>query len=178
MSQSNEAVATLPVPSRDVLTGILRDGAQRMLVQAINAEVDDWIGQHAELKNEHGHQLVVRNGHHPTRTLVTGVGPVEVSQPRVLDRRIAGQDENGQDVDDAGRTVSIVGRAVRSSMIFTKRPVTNEENAGARRATHAKLCGTKPSRIKSAPGFGASTMKGAYSPGLATRITTARSLTR
>ena len=105
MSQSNEAVATLPVPSRDVLTGILRDGARRLLVQAIDAEVEDWIGQHAASKNEHGHQLVVRNGHHPTRTLITGVGPVEVSQPRVLDRRIAGQDENGQDVDAEGRPV-------------------------------------------------------------------------
>ena len=105
MSQSNEAVATMPVPSRDVLTGILRDGAQRLLVQAIDAEVDDWIGRHAESKNERGHQLVVRNGHHPTRTLITGVGPVEVSQPRVLDRRIVGQDENGQDVDAEGRPV-------------------------------------------------------------------------
>ena len=104
MSQSNEAVATLPMPSRDVLTGILRDGAERMLVQAINAEVDDWIGQQAGSK-ERGHRLVVRNGHHPTRTLITGVGPVEVSQPRVLDRRIAGQDDNGRDVDAAGRPV-------------------------------------------------------------------------
>jgi putative transposase len=105
MSQSNESVATIPVPSRDVLTGILRDGAQRMLVQAIDAEVDDWIGQHAALTNERGHRLVVRNGHQPTRTLVTGVGPVEVSQPRVLDRRIAGKDANGQDVDGEGRPV-------------------------------------------------------------------------
>lgn len=87
------------------MTGILRDGAERMLVQAINAEVDDWIGRQAGLKDERGHRLVVRNGHHPTRTLITGVGPVEVSQPRVLDRRIAGQDDNGQDVDAAGRPV-------------------------------------------------------------------------
>jgi len=114
MSQSNQTgvavpapdpVATLPVPSRDVLTGILREGAQRMLVQAIGAEVDDWIARHVESKDERGRQLVVKNGHHPTRTLVTGVGPVEVKQPRVLDRRIAGKDENGQDVDAEGRPV-------------------------------------------------------------------------
>lgn len=30
MSQSNEAVATAPVPSRDVLTGLLRDGARQL----------------------------------------------------------------------------------------------------------------------------------------------------
>lgn len=106
MSQNNEGVATLPVPSRDVLTGILRDGAQRLLARAIDAEVDDWIARHVESKDQRGRQLVVKNGHHPTRTLVTGVGPVEVSQPRVLDRRIVGQDENGQDIDAAGRPVA------------------------------------------------------------------------
>jgi transposase-like protein len=100
-----EAVATISIPSRDVLTGILRDGAQRLLAQAVDAEVDAWIERHAESKDELGHQLVVRNGHHPTRTLITGVGPVEVSQPRVLDRRITGKDEDGQDLDAAGRPV-------------------------------------------------------------------------
>lgn len=105
MSQSNGAVSAVPVPSRDVLTDILRDGAQRLLAQAIDAEVGDWIGQHAALRDERGRQFVVRNGHHPARTLVTGIGPVEVSQPRVLDRRIAGQDERGQDVDVKGRPV-------------------------------------------------------------------------
>ncbi len=91
MSESSEAVATIPVPSRDVLAEILHGGAQRMLAQAIDAEVDDWIRRHAEVKDPQGHQLVVRNGHHPTRTLVTGVGPVEITQPRVLDRRIVGR---------------------------------------------------------------------------------------
>lgn len=108
-----EAGTTIPASSRDVLAEILRDGAQRMLVQAIDAEVDDWIVRHAELRDERGRQLVVRNGHHPTRTLVTGIGPVEVSQPRVLDRRIVGRRKvevaSGQtvteDLDAAGRPV-------------------------------------------------------------------------
>ncbi len=91
--------ATICVPARDLLTEILHDGAQRLLTQAINVEVDAWIEQHADLKDPRGRQLVVKNGHHPTRTLVTSVGPVEVSQPRVLDRRIAGQDESGRDID-------------------------------------------------------------------------------
>jgi putative transposase len=114
MRKSNEARLATPVaeaagliaePSRDVLTGILRNGAQRLLGQAIDAEVDDWIARHADQKHESGRQLVVRNGHHPARTLVTGIGPVEVMQPRVLDRRIAGKDETGEDVDAAGRPV-------------------------------------------------------------------------
>jgi transposase-like protein len=89
MRQDSEGFATIPISSRDVLTGILQDGAQRMLAQAVEAEVADWIERHAEAKDSQGRQLVVKNGHHPTRTLITGVGPVQVSQPRVLDRRIA-----------------------------------------------------------------------------------------
>ena len=105
MRENNEAVATIPVPGRDVLTGVLREGAQRMLAQAIGAEVEDWIARHAVSKDAHGRQLVVKNGRHPTRTLVTGVGPVEVTQPRVWDRRIVGQDADGRDIDAAGRPV-------------------------------------------------------------------------
>lgn len=113
MSQGSETFATIPVPSRDVLTGILRAGAQRMLAQAVDAEVDEWIARHAAAKDERGRQQVVRNGHQPTRTLVTGVGPVEVSQPRVLDRRIVGRrtveaapgETVTEDLDAAGRPV-------------------------------------------------------------------------
>ena len=100
-----EAVATIPVSSQDVLTGILRDGAQRLLAQAIDAEVDDWIERHAGAKDDCGHQQVVRNGHHPTRTLVTGVGPVAVTQPRVWDRRIVGRSDAGEEVDAKGYPV-------------------------------------------------------------------------
>lgn len=82
--------STLPLPvasSRDVLTDILRDGAQRLLAEAVEAEVAEWIDSQANLKNADGHRQVVRNGHLPKRTITTGVGPIEVEQPRVLDRR-------------------------------------------------------------------------------------------
>ena len=102
---TGDAETTIPVPSRDVLTEILHDGVQRLLGHAIEAEVGDWIERHAGLTDESGRQQVVRNGHHPNRTLVTGVGPVDISQPRVLDRRIVGQAPDGQDVDAAGRPV-------------------------------------------------------------------------
>jgi len=97
---------TIPAPGRDVLTEILRDGAQRLLAQAIETEVTDWVGRHGDVTDGRGRRQVVRNGHHPSRTLVTGVGPVEVAQPRVLDRRIVGRDPDGQDVDAAGRPVT------------------------------------------------------------------------
>ena len=86
------SVTTILATSRDVLAEILQDGAQRLLGQAIEAEVADWIERHAHLTDAAGHRQVVRNGHHPTRRLVTGVGQVAVTQPRVLDRRIVGQD--------------------------------------------------------------------------------------
>ena len=105
MNESNAATATIPVPGRDVLTEVLRGGAQRMLVEAIDAEADDWIAQHAALKDRRGCRAVVRNGHHPTRTLVTGIGPVEVSQPRVLDRRIVGTNDTGESIDANGQPV-------------------------------------------------------------------------
>jgi putative transposase len=70
------------------LDGLFREGARRMLAVALEAEVEAYIAAHAELTDEHGHRLVVRNGHAPARTLTTGVGQVEVVRPRVDDRRV------------------------------------------------------------------------------------------
>jgi putative transposase len=90
---TTESVKFPGLEARDVMTEILREGAQRMLAQAIQEEVEDWIGQRAHLRDGQGHQQVVRNGYLPKRTLSTGVGPVEVHQPRVRDRRPAGEAE-------------------------------------------------------------------------------------
>ena len=94
MQESIVDLTIVPVPTgRDVLSGLLREGAQRMLAQAIDAEVAEWIDQHASLKGGDGHRLVVRNGFLPSRKISTGVGPVEVTQPRVHDRRPPDQAE-------------------------------------------------------------------------------------
>jgi len=78
----------VPAPAcEDVLTDLLKRGAQKMLAQAIEAEVEGWIEQHEHLRDERGRRQVVRNGRMPKRTILTGVGPVEVEQPRVHDRR-------------------------------------------------------------------------------------------
>jgi putative transposase len=58
-----------------------------MLAAALEAEVQAYIATHGELVDEHGHRLVVRNGHAPARTITAGVGQVEVVRPRVEDRR-------------------------------------------------------------------------------------------
>jgi transposase-like protein len=70
------------------LDELFREGARRMLAVALEGEVEAYIAAHAELVDEHGHRLVVRNGHAPARTLTTGVGQVEVVRPRVDDRRV------------------------------------------------------------------------------------------
>ena len=94
MEDSTTNANVLPLPqSRDVLTAILRDGAQRMLTRAIEAEVTDWIETHALERDEGGRRQVVRNGHLPARKLLTGLGQMEVRQPRVHDRRSADQSE-------------------------------------------------------------------------------------
>jgi len=80
-------------PSRDVLTEVVRRGAQRMLAEAIEAEVAEWIESHRDVTDAEGRRQVVRNGRMPERTIVTGAGPLNVSQPRVHDRRPAGERE-------------------------------------------------------------------------------------
>jgi transposase-like protein len=64
-----------------------------MLAQMIQQEVNDWLAERTKLQDEQGHRQVVRNGFLPKREIVTGVGPIEVQQPRVRDRRPADQAE-------------------------------------------------------------------------------------
>jgi putative transposase len=78
---------------RDFLGEVLRTGAQRLLAQALEAEVADWIESHSPLCDQAGRRQVVRNGVMRPRTITTGVGPVAVTQPRVHDRRPAQERE-------------------------------------------------------------------------------------
>jgi putative transposase len=75
-----------PTPVTDALTELLREGAQRMLAAAIEAEVAVFLERFKDEKTVEGRQRMVRNGHLPTRSLQTGIGPVEVTVPRVRDR--------------------------------------------------------------------------------------------
>lgn len=72
--------------SRSTLDEIVQDGAQRMLQAAIEVEVDEFLADHAGRVDEDGRRHVVRNGHLPTRKIVTGAGQLDVTQPRVRDR--------------------------------------------------------------------------------------------
>ncbi len=73
---------------------ICRLGAQRMLAVALEAEVDAYIEAAKGGRDELGRALVVRNGKARPRQVVTGAGTIEVTAPRVNDRRI--DEETGE----------------------------------------------------------------------------------
>ena len=74
------------------LEDIARAGARRALQKAIEDEVAEYVNAHRDQLDPAGHRLVVRNGHKPIRTILSGLGPIQVQQPRVDDRRV---DDNG-----------------------------------------------------------------------------------
>lgn len=73
---------------RSSLDEIARLGAERMLGQAMELEVEAYIEGSKTERDEAGHALVVRNGHARERQVVCGAGSIKVSAPRVNDKRI------------------------------------------------------------------------------------------
>ena len=76
-----------------LLDEIAREGARRMLMQALEAEVAAYLAGHGAARDVAGHRLVVRNGPARARQVTLGSGTVEVRAPRVNDRRV---DEEGR----------------------------------------------------------------------------------
>ncbi len=74
--------------SSSLIDEIVREGARRMLAGALQAEVDAYITRFAAERDENGHHLVVRNGSREPREVLTSAGAVEVTAPRVNDKRI------------------------------------------------------------------------------------------
>jgi putative transposase len=72
--------------AEDPLTAVLRQGAQRLLAQAIEVEVAMLLAQYADRRDGQGRQAIVRNGYLPEREVQTGIGAVRVKVPRVRDR--------------------------------------------------------------------------------------------
>ncbi|MFD9122300.1 MULTISPECIES: IS256 family transposase [Streptomyces] len=71
-----------------LIDDIVREGARRMLAAALEAEVNAYIAELADQRDEAGRRLVVRNGYHRERAVTTAAGSVEVKAPRVNDRRV------------------------------------------------------------------------------------------
>ncbi len=71
-----------------VLEQIAREGARRLLQLALENEVNEYLEAHKDLKDEQGRRVVVKNGYHPQRDLISGLGPLTIQQSRVDDRRL------------------------------------------------------------------------------------------
>lgn len=68
-----------------LVTQLIREGAHRLIAEAIEAEVESFVEAISERLSD-GRPRVVRNGYLPERSLMTGVGTVAVKVPRVRDR--------------------------------------------------------------------------------------------
>jgi transposase-like protein len=73
--------------SPSLIDEIVREGARRMLAEALQAEVDAYVARFAAERGEDGRRLVVRNGCHQAREVLTSAGAIEVRAPRVNDKR-------------------------------------------------------------------------------------------
>src|SRR6202162_3631661 len=70
----------------DPLNELAREGARRILAQALITEADAFVALWRDLKLPDGRDRVVRHGHGPERAIQTGVGPVAVRRAKVRDR--------------------------------------------------------------------------------------------
>lgn len=70
------------------LDDLAREGARRMLVHALDAEVASYIERHRVDRDEHGRALVVRNGRAEERQVTVGAGTIPLTAPRVNDKRV------------------------------------------------------------------------------------------
>jgi transposase-like protein len=92
---SNITVLPLRQPDavNDPLTAVLRDGARRLLAQAVEAEADAFLTSMQDARLADGRERIVRHGHGPERVIQTGIGPVEVRRVKLRDRASG---ENGE----------------------------------------------------------------------------------
>ncbi len=91
MKKSNEKRSGSPSSEIGLgLEDLIRQGARQVIQQAIDAELAHLLEQYESVKTLSGHRAVVRNGHLPSREVLTAVGPVAVQVPKVRDRSGSG----------------------------------------------------------------------------------------
>ena len=75
MAKDNVVQLKKPEPfTDDPITEILRVGARKLLAEALEAEIEDFLSQYKDLKDDRNHQRVVRNGYLPEREIQSGIG--------------------------------------------------------------------------------------------------------
>ncbi len=94
----------------DPLTELAREGARRMLAEALKAEADAFVASFADDVLPDGRQRVVRHGFGPERSVQTGIGTIDVRRPKVRDRA-----SNVPEAEKARFTSNILPRWARRS---------------------------------------------------------------
>src|SRR5213080_491235 len=77
----------------DPLNELAREGARRILAQALIAEADAFVALWQDVRLPDGRDRVVRHGHGPERAIQTGIGPVPFARARVRDRGASGSED-------------------------------------------------------------------------------------
>jgi putative transposase len=72
--------------NHDSRTDLIRAGAQELSAHALKVEVAVLLATFADQQDEQSHSMVVHNGHHPTREIQPGIGPMTVQVPKVRSR--------------------------------------------------------------------------------------------
>ena len=67
----------------DPLTDLLRAGAEKLIYQAVEAELQEQLARYSDRRTGAGLAGVVRNGFLPARELQTNLGPVTVRIPKI-----------------------------------------------------------------------------------------------
>jgi len=88
--EEDRVIALENPAAKDLLTAVLREGARKLLAQAIEEEVQAFLVQHSDIRDHSGRRQVIRNGYLPERTIQTGIGDIAVKAPRVRDRSGSG----------------------------------------------------------------------------------------
>ncbi len=90
MSKSTLHALSQPESEHDLLHETLRNGARKLIAEAVDTELEALLAQYGDLKTPDGRQAIVRNGHLPERQVQTGIGDVAVQVPKVRDRSGSG----------------------------------------------------------------------------------------
>ncbi len=85
-SSSTVVLLRQPDAVDDPLTAVLRDGARRLLAQAVEAEAEAFLATMREVRLPDRRERLVRHGHGPERQVQTGIGPVAVQRVKLRDR--------------------------------------------------------------------------------------------
>lgn len=90
-----DTVVSIEEPNevQDPLTEVLRRGAKKLIAEAVQAELEELLGEYEDQRDGQGRQRLVRHGYLPKREIQTGIGGIEVRIPRIKDRGTGEQSE-------------------------------------------------------------------------------------